>query len=475
MVFSSTIFLFGFLPVVLAVYFLLRSVRARNAFLLAASLFFYTWGELGYVTLLLASVLMNWGFGLLIDRRRSDAGPPRMLHLAIALNLTLLVAFKYANFIVDNLNTGLASLGIAPLQLDPVHLPIGISFFTFQALSYVVDVHRGDAPVQRSLARVGLFISLFPQLIAGPIVRYHQIANQLSLRITTTGDVARGLRRFVVGLGKKVLVANTLAIAADSIFALPPSELTAAVAWLGLVCFSLQIYFDFAGYSDMAIGLGYCLGFRFPENFDWPYLSGSIRTFWRRWHISLSTFFRDYLYIPLGGNRGTALRTHTNLIAVFLLCGLWHGASWSFVVWGASHGAFLVLERGRFGALLDAAPGWVRQAYTLGVLAIAWVFFRADDLHHAGAYLTAMFGAADAASTQAPFALFWNAQLGFVLALALLSVIPRTRRTIDALATRASAEAPLAWAQLAATLGVLVLCSMSLVSGTHNPFIYFRF
>jgi alginate O-acetyltransferase complex protein AlgI len=480
MVFSSTIFLFAFLPVVLTVCFLLRSIRSRNAFLLTASLAFYVWGEFGYVLVLLASVVTNWAFGLLIERRHKQGGTARnLLRLAVAFNLLTLISFKYANFIVDNLNAALALLGpglnLGPIMLDPVHLPIGISFFTFQALSYVVDVHRGDAPAQRSVFRVGLFISLFPQLIAGPIVRYHQIAAQLSQRTAELDDIAAGLRRFVIGLGKKVLIANTLAIPADAIFSLPASELTPAVAWWGVTCFALQIYFDFSGYSDMAIGIGRCLGFRFPENFDWPYLSDSVRTFWRRWHISLSSFFRDYVYIPLGGSRLGATRTHVNLIAVFLLCGLWHGASWSFVVWGAMHGVFLVLERGRLGRLLAASPQVVRQAYTLSVVLIAWVFFRADDLPHAGAYLAALFGARLDAGLHHPFSLYWNNEIVFMLVVALTALLPRARNAADRWSQLQSTSTPFELVRLAGVLGILILSAMSLVSGTHNPFIYFRF
>ena len=329
MLFSSTIFLFAFLPIVLTLHFVLRGVAARNTLLLAASLLFYAWGETGYVVILLASIAANWAFGLWIERSRERPGRRLALALAIGGNLLLLGAFKYANFAVDSLNSLLAGAGLGPLALAPVHLPIGISFFTFQALTYVVDVYRRDAPVQSNPFTVALYISLFPQLIAGPIVRYGHVADALRERVSTLDDVAVGARRFLVGLGKKVLVANTLAMPADRIFALPPGELQASVAWLGAVCFTLQIYFDFSGYSDMAIGLGRIFGFHFPENFLYPYTAQSIRAFWRRWHITLSVWFRDYLYIPLGGSHTGALRTHGNLLAVFLLCGLWHGASWS--------------------------------------------------------------------------------------------------------------------------------------------------
>nr|MCS5635223.1 MBOAT family protein [Myxococcota bacterium] len=392
MVFSSTIFLFAFLPIFLALYLALPSVRVRNALLLLGSLFFYAWGEHAYVLILIASMAFNYGLGLGIDRARSRLAGRRILMAAVAMNLLLLGFFKYANFLVDNLDFLLEMAGLGGITLAPVHLPIGISFFTFQAITYVVDIHRGDAPAQPGALRVGLYIGLFPQLIAGPIVRYRQIASQLAERQSRLQDVAEGIRRFIVGLAKKVLIANTLALPADRIFAIPAGELEPSVAWLGVLCFSFQIYFDFAGYSDMAIGLGRCFGFRFPENFDWPLLSRSLREFWRRWHMTLSAFFRDYLYIPMGGNRHGSLRTGFNLITVFFLCGLWHGASWNFVLWGLLHGAFLAAERSPLGRWLAAAPRAIQSLYTLGVVGLAWVFFRTDDLGHAVAYLAALSG-----------------------------------------------------------------------------------
>ena len=294
-----------------------------------------------------------------------------------------MIVFKYADFLVGNLNALLGPLRLAPLSLPGIALPIGISFFTFQALSYVIDVYRREVPVQRNPFDLGLYIALFPQLIAGPIVRYHDVARQLVERVVTRQGFAYGVERFVVGLGKKVLIANTLAVQADLIFAIPADQLTAPVAWFGLVCYTLQIYFDFSGYSDMAIGLGYMFGFRFLENFSHPYVAQSITEFWRRWHISLSTWFRDYLYVPLGGNRGSALRTYRNLVLVFFLCGLWHGASWSFVVWGLLHGFLLVIERMGLGRLMARWPRALRHAWTLFFVMIAWVFFRADSLPQA--------------------------------------------------------------------------------------------
>ncbi len=476
MLFSSTVFLFAFLPIVLAVHLSLRDVRLRNALLLAASLVFYAWGEAVYVLLLVFSIAANYLFGLWVEHSRGQRGDRIALSVAIAANLLLLAAFKYANFVVDNLDLLLTALDLAPIQLAPVHLPIGISFFTFQSLTYVVDIHRRDASVQRNPFRVALYISFFPQLIAGPIVRYRQIAEQLSARNPRIEDVADGLRRFVVGLGKKVLIANTLAVPADAIFAIPIAELEPGVAWFGIVCFSLQIYFDFAGYSDMAIGLGRCFGFDFPENFDWPYTSRSLREFWRRWHMTLSTFFRDYLYIPLGGNRLGPTRTAANLLLVFLLCGLWHGAAWIFVIWGLVHGFFLALERTRVGRELERAPALVQHLYVWLVVMIAWVFFRADTLAHALGYLAAMTGRGAEPGGAWPFVVVVDPLIASALAGAALSALPWTRHLVERSARLFEAPPlPLDVARLLALGLIGLLCAMSLAAGTHNPFIYFRF
>src|SRR5215471_8104535 len=344
MVFSSPIFLFLFLPITLAVYFVLPK-RARNTWLFAASLVFYGWGEPKFLAVMLASIICNFLLAQWIEKQGNRDRARRVLTLAVAINIGLLAFFKYTDFVVENLNTGLVDLGVRPLTVPSIALPIGISFFTFHALSYVIDVYRGDARALRNPIDMGLYISLFSQLIAGPIIRYHDIAAQLRERWVTRSMFARGVSRFITGLGKKVLIANTLAVPVDLIFTIPSDQLTGGLAWLGVICYALQIYFDFSGYSDMAIGLGLMFGFRFLEKFNYPYISQSITEFWRRWHISLSNWFRDYLYIPLGGNRRGRLRGYFNLVIVFLLCGLWHGASWPFVLWGTWHGLFLVAER----------------------------------------------------------------------------------------------------------------------------------
>src|SRR5947208_3765821 len=294
---------------------------------------------------MLASIAFNYWMAIAIDRRRGDPQAPWFLAVAVGVNLVVLCVFKYANFFSDNVNALFLVLGVDPVVVPRVLLPIGISFFTFHAISYVVDVYRRDATAQKSPVHAALYLLLFPQLIAGPIIRYRDIADQLARRTVRLDDFAYGVRRFVIGLAKKVLIANVVAGPADAIFGMPAAQLSAAHAWLGIVCYTLQIYFDFSGYSDMAIGLGRMFGFRFPENFRWPYIAASVQEFWRRWHISLSTWFRDYLYVPLGGNRVPPARTYRNLVTIFFLCGLWHGASWNFVLWGLWHGAFLVVER----------------------------------------------------------------------------------------------------------------------------------
>lgn len=345
MVFSSTAFLFLFLPIVLVLHFVLRGVRFRNVLLLLASLLFYAWSEQGIVLLLIASIVLNYSFGLGIDRCKDSAQARTLLIAAIAMNLAVLAYFKYTSFLIGNLNWLLAQFHWSEIKAPKIHLPAGISFFTFHAISYIVDIYRRSASAQRNPIKLALYFDFFPQLIAGPIVRYHDIESQLDRRSITLDDVSIGIQRFVIGLAKKMLVANTLAQPADEIFAIAMPQLTPGVAWLGIVCYTLQIYFDFSGYSDMAIGLARVFGFRFLENFNYPYVARSIREFWRRWHISLSNWFRDYLYIPLGGNRCSPRRQYFNLLVVFSLCGLWHGASLNFLIWGLFHGAFLVLER----------------------------------------------------------------------------------------------------------------------------------
>jgi alginate O-acetyltransferase complex protein AlgI len=481
--FTEPTFLLLFLPVLLALYFATFSRDHGgygNALLLVASVIFYAKGGGAFTWLMLASIAFNYWMAIAIARQPEAARAKVILASAVAANLVVLGIFKYANFVGENLNAVLGAANLHPIAMPHVLLPIGISFFTFHAISYVVDVYRRDATAQKSPVHAALYLLLFPQLIAGPIIRYRDIADQLARRTVRLDDFAYGVRRFIVGLGKKVLVANVVAGPADRIFGMPQPQLTAGHAWLGIVCYTLQIYFDFSGYSDMAIGLGRMFGFRFPENFRWPYISATVQEFWRRWHISLSTWFRDYLYVPLGGNRVPPSRMYRNLVIVFFLCGLWHGASWNFVVWGLFHGTFLVVER---VGLAHAVKRWappLQHAYLLLVVMIGWVFFRAETLTSAVAYLKAMAGFSPAMPT--PYTVAWYLTPELWLALGAgtigsMPVVPAVAGWIDR--SLESARPRLAFALDAAgtaSLGALLVASiMQMAARTYNPFIYFRF
>ncbi len=480
--FVSPSFLFAFLPLLLVGYhlvsFLLPTGRPRsellNVFLFGASVFFYAWGSELYGTwVLLASWAGNYLLAFLAARK------PRLgAALAVMLNLALLGWFKYASFAVG-LVPGLEHL--APSLPKADHLPLGVSFFTFQAISYVLDVARGGLPADRHPIRYGVYVFLFPHLIAGPIVRYADLAGQLRERTVGLERFAVGVRRFTLGLAKKLLLANLFAEVSDEVFTAAPRHLATSAAWLGVVCYALQIYFDFGGYSDMAVGLGKMFGFDFAENFNYPYSAASVTDFWRRWHISLSSWFRDYLYVPLGGNRGGSLATYRNLLVVFVLCGLWHGANWTFLVWGAWHGGFLVVERLGWGKVLAKLTAPLRHLYTLLAVLGGWVFFRATSLPHAGGIFAAMFGFTNGPLTAADL---WRPRVGVCLAFGVLACVPllpwllRLReRWVNGLSGiwAAVAETVIAWVGGIA-VGVLLVASLvSTVAATHSPFIYFRF
>jgi len=375
-------------------------------------------------------------------------------------------------------------IGISPIQLDPVHLPIGISFFTFQAITYLVDIYRHITPAQKRFTNLGLYISSFPQLIAGPIVRYRDVAEQIVHRTVGRKDFADGIERFIVGLGKKVLLANPVAKVADQIFGLEISGLTFGIAWLGIFCYTLQIYFDFSGYSDMAIGLGRMFGFKFPENFNYPYISQSIREFWRRWHISLSSWFRDYLYIPLGGNRLGHARTYFNLILVFFLCGLWHGADWKFVIWGLFHGLFLVIERLGLGVLLNRMWRPLRHAYAILVVVVGWILFRSETVSYAFDYTLTLFRFWQAAELNRDISAFIDPETVLVLIIGVIFTMPvypyfqslrtfQTAKIDNALYFYSNLLGELI--KMAGLLLVFLGSVMCLASGAYNPFIYFRF
>jgi len=483
MVFSSIIFLFLFLPLTLLFYFIVRK-EVQNLFLLCASLLFYAWGESFYVLIMLVSIVVNYFSGLLIEYFKGRRIAAFFLCTAVVLNLGLLSVFKYLDFIVNNVNLLLSMVNIKPIIISPVHLPIGISFFTFQAISYIVDVYRNEVKAQRNPINIGMYISLFPQLIAGPIIRYHDVAKQIVKRIVTRDDFAEGIRRFVLGLGKKVLIANPLGLTADKIFVIASQELTAPVAWLGIICYIFQIYFDFSGYSDMAIGLGRMFGFHFLENFNYPYISQSFREFWQRWHISLSNWFRDYLYIPLGGNRHGQLRTYINLVTIFFLCGLWHGASWNYVIWGMFHGFFLAIERLGFSRLLKILWRPLRHVYFIFTLIVSFVIFRTDTISSAVAYLRAMFGFAQADGILYHINMYFDLEIKLTLIVAMIGSVPVflfisrlketiLKRTSDGLSTYIDGVFEVS--KTAAISLILLVSVMYLAAGAYNPFIYFRF
>jgi len=469
MPFTEPAFLFYFLPATLAAYHL-APARLRNLLLTLASLLFYAVGEWAFVGWLLGSTAATYLVARGIDAWRGRPAARWLLIAGLAIDLALLGWFKYAGFGARTLSW----LGVPGLTLPDIALPLGISFFTFHKMSYKVDVFRGTAEVRKDPLDLLLYILFFPQLIAGPIVRYHDISGELLTRRMSTGDFADGVRRFAVGLAKKMLVANTVAVVADHMFALGPERLDAAAAWLGLLCYTIQIYFDFSGYSDMAIGLARMFGFHFLENFDYPYISRSITEFWRRWHISLSRWFRDYLYLPLGGNRGPRWRTYLNLSVVFLLCGLWHGASWTFVLWGAFHGALLIAERAGWARVLARMPVAVQHLQTMVWVVLGWTLFRAPTLPAAAAYLRALAGLGapsdllQLASTVTP---------GVVLALTagLIGSTPFLHQLREHRARRGLGGSEGGWLRDAAVLGLLFLSILQVASGTYNPFIYFRF
>ncbi len=485
MIFSSNIFLFLFLPAVLATY-LFSPKNLRNYILLIASLFFYAWGEMQYIFVLLISIFANYFFGIAIGNHQKNQvnqgfGIHKIkfiLFIAIASNLLLLGYFKYANFLANNLNDALA-LFFADLKitLGPVHLPIGISFFTFHSISYVVDIYRGKVRPQKNIFDLALYISLFPQLVAGPIVRYNTINKQLDVKKRRHHPlfVAYGIRRFIIGLAKKVIIANPLGEIADHIFALPADQISFSLAWIGVVCYSLQIFFDFSGYSDMAIGIARIFGFKFLENFNYPYISRSIKEFWRRWHISLSSWFRDYLYIPLGGNRCSLYRQYFNLVLVFFLCGFWHGSSWNFIIWGLFHGFFLVLERTKFGEFIEGEKIWqkiISHIYALSVLMVGWVFFRSSNLPYAIAYLKAMFINFDFFQTipgDINILIFSNFNW-LVFAIAVLISTP-----VFACFKFTKNNSLLNYGRDIWLIFILIASILRLAAGTHNPFIYFQF
>ncbi|MGB0429743.1 MAG: MBOAT family O-acyltransferase [Bacteroidia bacterium] len=458
------------MPLVLIVSFLL-SRKLQNIWLLIASLLFYAWGGFSYSLILIGSLLINYTIGILIDKK--GANRKRIVAIGVSLNLVVLAVFKYSDFFVENINGALGT----QIPLPHIKLPIGISFFTFQAISYLIDVYRNDTKVQKSIVDLSLYISLFPQLIAGPIVRYHDIAVQLKNRVRSLQMIVSGAERFIIGLSKKVLIANTLAVIADDVFDGRIAEISPTTALIGVLAYTFQIYFDFAGYSDMAIGLGRMFGFEFKENFNFPYLAKSIQEFWRRWHISLSTWFRDYLYIPLGGNRVTKKRVYINLFIVFLCTGFWHGASWNFLIWGLFHGLFIVIERVGFAKLLKNVPAPIAQVYTFLIVVVGWIFFRAEGLDVALILTAKFFAVFTSLNINEAFSLLTlDVLLAFVIAA--LSMFGIFEKLYSYLADSFENQNQFVAFMPIKYVGLLLLLFTSIAflsANTYNPFIYFRF
>lgn len=470
MVFSSAVFLCMFLPITLLGYYLLRG-KARNYWLLFVSLLFYAYGEEKYICIMIASILINYVGGICVDKLRYRR---ICLGLTIFLNLSLLTYFKYADFIIESIN----AITKKELDLLGVVLPIGISFFTFQGISYVIDVYRQDVSVQKNPFKLGLYISMFPQLIAGPIVRYSTIEREIDHRKETIEDFAYGIRRFTIGLAKKAILANNFAVFVDKIWQIEYKNLAVSVAWLGAIGYMLQIFYDFAGYSDMAIGLGRMFGFHFEENFNYPYISKSIREFWRRWHISLSSWFRDYLYIPLGGNRKGTFRTYINLCIVFIVTGLWHGAAWQFVIWGLWHGFFNIVERLLANNSKEKKQikhlDWLCVLYTNFVVLIGWVFFRADSITDAIAYLKGMFGLNTVKFISFEAIYYLDRYTVFCLVLGVVFATPLCKMGVEQVTRKWNPVVKDAIGN-AIILALLFFCMMTVLTSTYNPFIYFRF
>lgn len=466
MVFSSTIFLCVYLPLVLLGYYICPK-KGRNLFLLIVSLVFYAWGEPKYVFLMIFSILVNYIFGRLMDKNRGRQKRMKlMLVLSVVIDLGLLSVFKYTDFVITNVNAIFGS----SFDLLKIALPIGISFYTFQAMSYTIDVYRNDVRVQKNLIDFGMYITMFPQLIAGPIVRYADVQDQLAERSVTTADFSEGVMRFVVGLGKKVLLANQMGAVWSEIYALG-GDVSALMAWTGAIAYTFQIYFDFSGYSDMAIGLGRMFGFKFPENFRYPYQSVSITDFWRRWHITLSTWFKEYLYIPLGGNRCGLARQALNLLIVWSLTGFWHGAGWNFVMWGLYYFVILFIEKLFLLKALDKLPKLFRHVYALLLIVIGWVIFASDDVSVLLPYLGSMFGANGAVGGMDVYTLFTKAVLLIICCVASTELPKRLFLS----ATGAMNEKAAFTIKSVMTIALLALSMILLIGDSYNPFLYFRF
>ncbi len=464
MVFSSILFLFYFLPAILILYYLAPK-KHRNGVLFFGSLFFYAWGEPVYVLLLVLSTIFNYFIGIAIDNSDKNQKKKKIaLTIGVVINLALLVVFKYTNFLISIVNS------VIPydIPMTKITLPIGISFFTFQTISYIVDVYRKNASAQKKYIDFGTYVALFPQLIAGPIVRYNSIDEQLSKRRETIEGFTSGVKCFTAGLAKKVLLANNIGMLWETVSSMPAGEMSVLSSWLGIVAFALQIYFDFSGYSDMAIGLGRMFGFEFLINFDYPYISKSITEFWRRWHISLSTWFKEYVYIPLGGNRVSKGRLYLNLLIVWTLTGVWHGAGVNFVVWGLYYAIILILEKSFLNKILEKLPSVIRVLYSFVLVLVGWVFFASSDMSSALDYLKVMLGIG--ANNAVDGAFMYNLRsYGVLLIAGIIAMLPYPKKLWEKYSGKKNVPA------LIAVIIALIVCTAYLVSSSYNPFLYFRF
>ena len=466
MVFSSLYFLFLYLPIVLLVYYI-TPLKWRNLWLLVVNLIFYGWGEPRYIVLMLFTIVLDYFMGLVVARckeRDNDKGARIAVAVALVLNLAILFFFKYWDLVAKTFQY--FGIGMPVLNLT---LPIGISFYTFQTMTYPVDVYRGDAQVQKNIVNFGTFVTLFPQLIAGPIIKYKELADQMTYRTHSPVQFASGVQVFTVGLAKKVLLANNIGKLWDVYLALPVDQLTVSGAWLGVLAFSLQLYFDFSGYSDMAVGLGRMLGFEFLRNFNYPYISKSVTEFWRRWHISLGSWFREYLYIPMGGNRVSKPRLFFNLFVVWAATGSWHGASWNFLVWGLYFAVLVILEKAFLGKLLEKLPAAIQHIYTLFLVLVSWAVFAVEDFGHLGAYLAAMFGGASGG--------LYNENVGYYFT-SFLPMLIIGCMAATPLAAKLWAKLPVKVVKVilpVVLLAGLIFSTAYLVDATYNPFLYFRF
>jgi alginate O-acetyltransferase complex protein AlgI len=483
MLFSSLTFLYIFLPVVLILNFVLKP-KYRNKLLLVSSLIFFAWGGISYTLILVTSLIINYVFGLLIDKFRDTKASKIFLTIGVILNLLILGIFKYADFVVDNINYVISIFFEYKIDNPGIILPLGISFYTFQAMSYIVDVYRKEANVQKNFFKLSLYISFFPQLIAGPIVRYQSIEEQLTNRKNHLSNLNYGIQRFILGLSKKVLLANQFGLVADTAFAIPDNELNMVSSWIGILAYTLQIYFDFSGYSDMAIGLGRMFGFKLPENFNFPYVARSVREFWQRWHMTLSIWFKNYLYFPLGGSRKGETRTIINLLLVFFATSIWHGASWNFVIWGMTHGFFMMLERLGLSKIMDRLWRPIQHFYALFIIVVTRVFFRAETFDKAWQYFQQLFAFEFGGIHDTLFPIVSKKFFIILTIFAIVSCTPvwlnLRNRTIKYLKT-SGGKYTLTLRNISnISLGLVVifalfLTTMLLISDSYNPFIYFRF